>query len=349
MAPIIDHLIDHNSLKSVVCVTAQHREMLDQVLDIFSIKPDFDLDIMKKNQSLYDITANVMLSIKTVIDKVQPDMIIVQGDTTTTFISALAGFYQQIPVAHVEAGLRSFKKYSPFPEETNRILTTHIADLHFAPTQFAYDNLINEGINKEKISITGNTVIDSLVYITKKLKLQRTSSENKRHILVTGHRRENFGEKFEQMCYALKEIALNYKDVKITYPVHLNPNVQKPVYDILSGVNNIKLIPPVDYIEFVKLMHSSYLVLTDSGGVQEEAPTFGIPVLVMRENTERPEGVQAGVAKLVGTNREVIVNEAASLLDDKEKYASISKIANPYGDGKTGGRIVKLVEEYFEM
>ena len=346
MAPVVRMMAKSSKLAAYVCVTAQHRQMLDQVLEIFKIKPDFDLDLMKPNQTLFEISSSVLLAMNDVIKKVKPDIILVQGDTTTVFFTALSAFYHKIPIGHVEAGLRSYKKYSPFPEEINRLLTSHIADLHFAPTKLASENLIKEGIQSENILITGNTVIDSLIYIKNKLKFRKNDSANKKHILVTGHRRENFGENFEQMCYALKDIATQYKEIKITYPVHLNPNVQEPVYRILSKVENINLIKPVGYIEFVKLMHSSYIILTDSGGIQEEAPTFGIPVLVMRDTTERPEGIHAGVAKLVGTNRKVIVEEVKALVDDKDYYNSISQISNPYGDGKAAERIINKLEEY---
>lgn len=349
MAPIINKLYCHPSLRPIVCVTGQHRQMLDQVLDIFSIKPDYDLKIMKKNQTLFDITANVLISLEKVIEAISPNILLVQGDTTTTFVGALAGFYKKIPVGHVEAGLRTFNKYSPFPEEMNRSLTTHIADLHFAPTKLAFNNLTEAGVNKNSIFITGNTVIDALLYISRKLNLEELYNGQRKIILVTGHRRENFGARIKNICLALKEIAKKYSNVEIVYPVHLNPNIQEPVYRIISGIDNIKLIDPVDYLEFVKLMHKSYLILTDSGGVQEEAPSLGKPVLVMRDDTERPEGIQIGTARLIGTDRSTIVEEVSKLLNDKEKYKVMSEIPNPYGDGKASERIVNILEDYFGL
>ena len=339
----------NSNLQPVVCVTAQHREMLDQILNIFGITPDFDLNIMKPNQNLFDITANVLIEIKKIIDEINPDMVIVQGDTTTTFAGALAGFYQKLMIGHVEAGLRTFKKYSPFPEEMNRILTSQMTDFHFAPTIRAKENLLNEGVNQEKIFITGNTGIDALLFVKRMLEAKSDHRnfpwDDKRMILVTGHRRENFGKGFQNICTAIKKIAEQHSSVHIVYPVHLNPNVKKPVHEILSGIENIHLIPPQDYIEFVKLMDDSYLILTDSGGVQEEAPSMGKPVLVLRNDTERPEGIEAGTAVLVGTKLRKIVETVTELIHDTDKYSQYSKIKNPYGDGKASDKIVKIIEK----
>jgi len=346
LAPIILKVKSSSNLRPIICVTGQHREMLDQVLDIFSIKPDYDLNIMKANQTLFDISIDILQSIKSVMETVLPDILVIQGDTTTTFIASLAAYYLKIPIAHVEAGLRSFKKYSPFPEEINRKLTTHLADLHFVPTEISFNNLTNEGIDKNRIFITGNSVVDSLNFISQQIGFKKSDKPKKHIILVTGHRRENFGEKFEQLCYALKEIAQKFPSVQIIYPVHLNPNVQKPVYDILTGTSNIELLPPISYIDFIKLMHKSYLILSDSGGIQEEAPTFQIPVLVMRDTTERPEGIKAGIAKLVGTNKEIIVKEVSELLTNQDYYRSMTSGSNPYGDGNTSARIVKIIEDF---
>ena len=324
MAPVIKEMEKNQHLKPVVCVTAQHREMLDQVLGIFSIEPQYDLNIMEKDQTLFDITSNVLLELKTIIDEVKPDMIVVQGDTTTTFVSALAGYYNQIPIAHVEAGLRSFNKYSPFPEEMNRVFTSHVADLHFAPTEWARQNLLKEGIPDSMIRVTGNPVIDALHYIVKippteevlrlieQVGLHRNPDEpGPRLILVTAHRRENFGQPLENICAALRALAESYgQDLRIVYAVHLNPNVQEPVYRNLQGISNIALLPPLDYQPLVHLMKRAAIVLTDSGGLQEEAPDLGIPVLVMREVTERPEGVEAGTVKLVGTDSDIIIQDS---------------------------------------
>jgi len=344
MAPIINEMKKNSFFNTKVCVTAQHRQMLDQVLEIFSIQPDFDLDLMKPNQSLTELTKNVLKNIERVLTEVNPDMVIVQGDTTTTFISALACFYQKIAIGHVEAGLRTYKKYSPFPEEMNRVLTTKLADIHFAPTEISKQNLLNEGVESASVFVTGNTVIDALFDISKKLRIEPLK---RKMILVTGHRRENFGKNFEEIFLALKTIAINNPEIQIVYPVHLNPNVKKPVNEILYNIENIQLIDPVDYLEFVKLMNQSYIIITDSGGVQEEAPSIGKPVLVIRNDTERPEGVKAGTTILVGTEREKIINASQKLLDDTQYYDSISKVANPYGDGKSAKHIVKILNNYF--
>lgn len=356
LAPVIKELDRYpKEFSPIVCVTAQHREMLDQVLRIFNIKPEYDLGIMQKDQTLHDITSRGLLGIAGVIERVKPDIVIVQGDTTTTFAGSLAAFYAKIPVAHVEAGLRTHDKYHPFPEEINRRLTTQIADFHFAPTENSKQNLLKEGIDEKKILVTGNTVIDALFMINKKQSSRSAQekwnnyfqknfnikfSNKKKHILVTGHRRENFGQGFENICYALKEIAVSFEDVDVIYPVHLNPNVQRPVKEILRNIKNIYLIKPLDYEPFVYLMSRSYLILTDSGGVQEEAPSLGKPVLVMREKTERPEAVEAGTVKLVGTDKNKIVREVRKLLNNSEAYKKMSMAHNPYGDGKAASRIV---------
>ena len=361
LAPVIQKLKAENSrLKTITCVTAQHREMLDQVLKIFGIKPDYDLNIMRNNQTLFDISINALLEVEKVLKGERPSLLLVQGDTTTTFIASLAAFYLKIPIGHIEAGLRTNNKYQPFPEESNRRLTTHIADLHFAPTETAKNNLIIEGIKEDKIFVTGNTVIDALLtvvrdqksvvrqkaldkYFSEKWNLSLTSN-NRKLILITGHRRENFGEGLKNICYALKEITLNNPDIQIVYPVHLNPNVQEPISKILNGVKNIYLIEPLDYSSFVYLMSNSYLILTDSGGIQEEAPSLGKPVLVMRDVTERPEAVKGGTAKLVGSNKESIVKETQLLLDSKREYEKIIKAINPYGDGRASERIVEIIK-----
>lgn len=340
-----------------VCVTAQHRQMLDQVLNFFDVKPDYDLDLMKENQTLFDITSNSLKSLERVLKDFNPDLILVQGDTTTAFTGALAAFYNKIKVAHIEAGLRSGQKYSPYPEEMNRILVGHIADYHFAPTDVAKINLYNEGI-KEHVWVVGNTVIDALflgLETIEKNKAMRDRvekyfkkflKEQDKVILVTGHRRESFGEGFEKICNALKEIALKRQDVKIVYPVHLNPNVREPVNRILKGIENIILMEPLEYPYLIWLMSKSFIVLTDSGGIQEEAPSLGKPVLVMRNVTERIEGINAGTAKLVGTDPKKIVHETLFLIENKEEYERIAKIVNPYGDGKASEKILEIIEDY---
>ena len=337
-----------------VCVTAQHRQMLDQVLNIFSLRVHHDLNIMRKGQSLEDVTARVLTGMKTVLAAERPDMVIVQGDTTTAFAATLASYYAQIPVGHVEAGLRTWNKYSPFPEEINRVLATHIADLHFPPTSQSRTNLLREGIDPAHIVITGNTVIDALYYTRGSIRaryprfLRQFPSVDfsRRLILVTGHRRENFGTGFQAICQAIRAIAETEQDVEIIYPVHLNPNVQRPVRKILEGVRNVHLIAPLEYRAFVFLMDRSYLILTDSGGVQEEAPSLGKPVLVMRNHTERPEAVKAGTVKLVGTDQAKIVHEVKRLLHDREQYRRMSRAHNPYGDGKASPRIASAIKRY---
>jgi UDP-N-acetylglucosamine 2-epimerase (non-hydrolysing) len=358
LAPVIIRLKHSGSkLKAVVCVTAQHREMLDHVLDIFEIRPDYDLKIMKKNQSLFDITAEGLRKLEKVLKKEFPDIILVQGDTTTTFLASLAGYYLKIKIGHIEAGLRTDDKYNPFPEEMNRRLADCLADLYFVHTARAKENLLREGVDERKIFITGNTVIDALFITVKKQKNLNTQKKieqrflikygillnSKRTVLVTGHRRESFGEEMENICLGLKKIAQKNHDIQIIYPVHLNPNVQKPATKILSGVSNIYLIDPQDYSSFVWLMNQAYLILTDSGGIQEEAPSLGKPVLVMRKTTERIEGIEAGNAKLIGTDSENIFSETMKLLNDRGEYERISKATNPYGDGKASERIYDVL------
>lgn len=356
MAPVILELNKYPArFKSLVCVTAQHRQMLDQVLNIFDIEPDYDLDIMKPGQNLFDVTCNVLQGLKDVLAETTPDLVLVHGDTTTTMAASMAAYYCQIPVGHVEAGLRTHNKYAPFPEEVNRRLTGVLADFHFAPTEGAMRNLLNEGTPAEAITVTGNTVIDALLNIAGRIQVDPelyNSLQNKytfldpakRLILVTGHRRENFGEGFENICWALSDIVRLHPDVEILYPVHLNPNVQEPVKRILGPLKNIHLIDPVDYLPFVYLMNSAYMIITDSGGVQEEAPSLGKPVLVMRGTTERPEAVDAGTVILVGTDRQRIVSETSRLLNDVEAYRTMSLAHNPYGDGKAVERIVNFID-----
>ncbi|MBD3808283.1 MAG: UDP-N-acetylglucosamine 2-epimerase (non-hydrolyzing), partial [Epsilonproteobacteria bacterium] len=342
-----------------VCVTAQHREMLDQVLEIFDIKPDYDLNIMKPNQDLYDITSNVLLSMREVLKEFQPNIVLVHGDTTTTSAASLAAFYEKITIGHIEAGLRTNDIYSPWPEEANRQITGVLASYHFAPTSDTKENLLKENKNAKNIIVTGNTVIDALFLtldkIEKNVRLktnivntiakQYKLIDNKKIILITGHRRENFGQRFVNICEAIKELAINNPNIDIVYPVHLNPNVQKPAKKILSNVPNIHLIEPLQYECFVYLMDKSYFVITDSGGVQEEAPSLGKPVLVLRDTTERPEAVDAGTVRLVGTNKENIILEAAKLINDKIAYEKMSRAHNPYGDGNASKRIVEFLKK----
>ena len=356
MAPVIKAFKDEKIFDTKVCVTGQHRQMLDQVLDIFDIKPDYDLNIMELGQDLFDITANVLSGMKNVLSEYSPDLVLVHGDTSTTSATAIAAFYQKIKVGHIEAGLRTGNIYSPWPEEVNRQISGVIANYHFAPTSTSMENLLKENKNKENILVTGNTVIDALFLVLDKIekdaKLKNTIlksisdqyrfNSDKKIILVTGHRRENFGEGFTNICKALKKIADNNHDVDIVYPVHLNPNVQKPVKNILSNSKNIYLINPLSYENFIYLMSKSYFIITDSGGVQEEAPSLGKPVLVLRNTTERPEALEAGTVKLVGTNFEAIVNESQKFLDDEKEYKKMSKAHNPYGDGSASKRIVNF-------
>lgn len=354
LAPVIRGLSFHpEQFDTRVCVTAQHREMLDQVMDFFDIRADFDLDLMVPGQDLFGLTNRVLKGVQSVIPKVRPDWVIVQGDTTTSFAGALAAFYSNVPVAHVEAGLRTYNKRSPFPEEMNRQLVSRIADLHFAPTDKNRENLLNEGIADNTIYVTGNTVIDALLHCRKKAEKSHSTGmrhlneilrEDKKLILVTGHRRENFGRGFEQISDALYQLAMR-DDVQIIYPVHLNPNVQQTVSDRLGDVENIHLIEPLDYPSFVWLMDRSYLILTDSGGIQEEAPGLGKPVIVMREETERTEAVEAGTVLLTGTSTERIAGAVNRLLDNEDEYMDMSKRSNPYGNGDATAQIIKVLRE----
>lgn len=353
MAPLVKEFQKHPQFQTKVCVTAQHREMLDQVLDFFEIKPDYDLDLMKPNQNLYSLTADLIIGLKPVLEDFKPDYVYVHGDTSTSSVAALAAFYAGAKVCHVEAGLRTHNKWSPFPEEMNRQITGRIADYHFAPTMQSKQNLLAENTKENTILVTGNTVIDALLYSSEKVRaidngeietLKTMVDQNRKVILVTGHRRENHGQGFINICEALRDIATANPEVQIIYPVHLNPNVQKPVYELLGAVSNIHLIEPLAYPAFVWLMNQSYLIITDSGGVQEEAPSLGKPVLVMRETTERPEAVEAGTVLLVGTDKEKIVSEANSLLIDTERYKLMSGLHNPYGDGLASQRIAEFVK-----
>ncbi len=358
MAPVIKAFKNEKIFDTKVCVTGQHRQMLDQVLDIFDIKPDYDLNIMERGQDLFDITANVLSGMKNVLSEYSPDLVLVHGDTSTTSATAIAAFYQKIKVGHVEAGLRTGNIYSPWPEEVNRQISGVIANYHFAPTSTSMENLLKESKNKENVLVTGNTVIDALFLVLGKIEKdarlknkilksisdQYKFNDGKKIILVTGHRRENFGEGFTNICKALKKIADDNHDVDIVYPVHLNPNVQKPVKNILSNSKNIYLIDPLSYENFIYLMSKSYFIITDSGGVQEEAPSLGKPVLVLRNTTERPEAVEAGTVKLVGTNFDAIVNESQKFLDDEKEYKKMSKAHNPYGDGSASKRIVNFLK-----
>jgi UDP-N-acetylglucosamine 2-epimerase (non-hydrolysing) len=354
MAPLVHALSGKANVK--ICVTAQHREMLDQVLDLFEITPDFDLDIMSPGQDLFDITSNILLGIKKVLQSESPDIVLVHGDTTTSMAAAIAAFYLQIPVGHIEAGLRTYNIDSPFPEEFNRQLTSKIATFHFAPTEIARQNLLKEKVQDSKVFVTGNTVIDALLSVLEKARLANFSDNilevatflNKkkmtsRFILVTCHRRENFGECFEEICKALHDIAIENPDVKIIYPVHLNPNIRGPVNKILSNINNIYLIEPMEYLSFIKLMDLSYFIMTDSGGIQEEAPSLGKPVLVMRDTSERPEAIDAGTVKLVGTNKKRILKMVNRLLTDNKFYEQMSRAHNPYGDGNSSRRICDIL------
>lgn len=354
MAPLVKELKKNTEFETRVCVTAQHREMLDQVLDFFQIEPNYDLNLMKPNQSLYSLTGDIIMGLKPILEEFQPDYVYVHGDTTTTMSASIASFYSGAKVCHVEAGLRTNDKRSPFPEEINRQIAGRICDYHFAPTLQSQKNLLAENVRESEIVVTGNTVIDALLDSSNRVRniqnaeidyLQSILDPSKKLILVTGHRRENHGQGFINICEALKEIALTHEDIQIIYPVHLNPNVQKPVYDILGDINKIKLIEPLAYPAFVWLMTKSYLIITDSGGVQEEAPSLGKPVLVMRDTTERPEAVDAGTVLLVGTDKYKIISETKSLLTDEKKYKSMSDLHNPYGDGKACQRIVEFIKK----
>lgn len=351
LAPVIKEFKKEKYFNVKICFTGQHNEMVNQVLDFFQIKPHYRLDVMKENQSLFELTSRVLKGLKNVLEKEKPSLVFVQGDTTTAFVGALGAFYMKIQVGHIESGLRSFNKYFPFPEEINRVLISRLSDYHFAPTEKAKENLYKEGI-KENVWVVGNTVIDALVLVLDIIK--RQGEENyykyfdfidfsKKIILVTAHRRESFGKPFENICYALKEIAKKYEDVEIVYPVHLNPNVRAPVFRISKGIKNIHLIDPLIYPHLIWLMSKTYLILTDSGGIQEEAPSLGKPVLVMRNVTERTEGMEAGTAKLVGTDRKKIVKEVSNLLIKSDEYKKMVKVTNPYGDGKASKRILSKV------
>ena len=353
MAPLAKEFHKHSEFETKVCVTAQHREMLDQVLDFFEITPDYDLDLMKPNQNLYTLTADIITGLKPVLDDFKPDFVYVHGDTSTSAVAGLAAFYAGAKVCHVEAGLRTHNKWSPFPEEMNRQLTGRLADFHFAPTSKSKENLLLENIKEECILVTGNTVIDALLDSSERVAtiqneeielLKSIVESDQKLILVTGHRRENHGQGFINICEALKELATTNPDVQIIYPVHLNPNVQKPVHEILSGITNVKLIDPLAYPAFVWLMTQSYMIITDSGGVQEEAPSLGKPVLVMRDTTERPEAVEAGTVILVGTDKDKIVAQAQNLLTDTSRYQSMTALHNPYGDGKACARIAEFIK-----
>ena len=368
MAPLVKEFEKHpDEFDTIVCVTGQHREMLDQVLKIFDIKPNYDLNIMKQGQDLYDVTCRVLTGMRDVLKEVQPDVVLVHGDTTTSTASALAAFYQQIPVGHVEAGLRTRNIYSPWPEEMNRQITGRIATYNFSPTQLSRQNLLEERVDDEKITVTGNTVIDALYWVVEKIKSDKDLSielqdillkagyntnrlnTGRRLVLITGHRRENFGDGFIHICNAIKTLTQNYPDVDFVYPMHLNPNVRKPIHEVfgedLSDLGNMFFIEPLEYLSFVYLMEKSSIVLTDSGGIQEEAPGLGKPVLVMRNTTERPEALDAGTVKLVGTDYDMIVNSVSTLLDNREEYNKMSKAVNPYGDGKACGRIVDFIRK----
>lgn len=356
MAPLVHALASDHRFDSKVCVSAQHREMLDQVLELFEIAPDYDLNIMKPGQSLSDVTAAILIGLKSVIDDFRPDVLLVHGDTSTTFAAALAAYYHQIPVGHVEAGLRTGNLYSPWPEEGNRKLTGALSSYHFAPTETSRANLIAENVTPSQVIITGNTVIDALFWVREKISSSCVLSSGlqerypmldpeKRMILVTGHRRESFGQGFEQICKALQRIAIEFENIQIVYPVHLNPNVRGTVGRLLNDVRGVYLIEPQDYLPFVYLMMRATLILTDSGGIQEEAPSLGKPVLVMRDTTERPEAVSAGTVRLVGTNDDVIFSEVARLLSDSAEYQKMSQAHNPYGDGQACARIVEALAQ----
>ena len=355
MAPLVHALERDFHFSSRVCVTAQHREMLDQVLGLFEIAPDYDLNLMKPGQTLSDVTSGILKGMESVLDDFEPDVVLVHGDTATTFATALAAYYKKIPVGHVEAGLRTGNLYSPWPEEGNRKLTAALTSYHFAPTETSKQNLLNENILASEISVTGNTVIDALLWVKNKLDHDAPSRDelaeqfpmlesDKKLVLVTGHRRESFGGGFERICEALRKISSEHDDCQVVYPAHLNPNVQEPVKRILAGCSNVHLLPPMNYLPFVYLMNKSHLILTDSGGIQEEAPSLGKPVLVMRDTTERPEAVDAGTVKLVGTDIDLIVNEARNLLVNDTAYADMSRAHNPYGDGQACKRILDFLK-----
>ena len=350
LAPIIRELGKRSELENVVCVTAQHREMLDSALELFNIRPDYDLDVMAENQTPAQVASAILARLDPILQQEQPDWVLVQGDTTTTAAAALAAFYRRIQVGHVEAGLRTFDKWHPFPEEVNRKVTSAIGDLHFAPTAGAKKNLVREGVSQENVIVTGNPVIDALEWVAElaptpavRELISRLDLEERRLLLVTAHRRENWGEPLENICLALREIVEARPDVKVVYPVHLNPNVHEPVHRLLGETPNIILLPPADYLTTVHLMRQAYIVVTDSGGIQEEAPSLGKPVLVLRQVTERPEAVEAGAAKVIGVERQVIVNEISRLLDNSAERERMAHAVNPYGDGRASGRIVAAI------
>ena len=367
MAPLVKEFQKNpEHFQTIVCVTGQHRQMLDQVLELFEITPDYDLDIMKAGQDLYDVTSRVLIGMRDVLKEAQPDVVLVHGDTTTSTAAALAAFYQQIPVGHVEAGLRTHNIYSPWPEEMNRQLTGRIATYHFAPTSLSRENLLQEGVDEGTISVTGNTVIDALYWVVNKIKTNASLREDmqqlllqsgydvtrlkegRKLVLITGHRRENFGDGFINMCTAIRDLTQKYPEVDFVYPMHLNPNVRKPIHEVfgedLNNLGNMFFIEPLEYLSFVTLMEKADIVLTDSGGIQEEAPGLGKPVLVMRDTTERPEALEAGTVKLVGTDYNKILTEVSELLDDEDAYKAMSHAVNPYGDGLACGRIVKMLK-----
>lgn len=367
MAPLVKEFQKSvDAFQAIVCVTGQHREMLDQVLELFEINPDYDLNIMKQGQDLYDITTRVLIGMRDILKEVQPDVVLVHGDTTTSTAAALAAFYQQIPVGHIEAGLRTYDIYSPWPEEMNRQITSRIATYHFAPTALSKNNLLNEGVNGNSIYVTGNTVIDALYWVINRIKSSEDLKQSlssviqsngyevsrliggRKMVLITGHRRENFGDGFLSLCKAIKTLAENYPDVDFIYPMHLNPNVRKPIREVfgeyLSELRNMFFIEPLEYLSFVYLMEKSTIVLSDSGGIQEEAPGLGKPVLVMRDTTERPEALEAGTVKLVGTDYDKIISEVSALLDNSQYYDKMSKAVNPYGDGLACERIVSCLK-----
>ena len=362
LCPVISAMREHGELEPLVCVTGQHREMLDQVLEVFSVVPHVDLNLMRPNQTLGGLTSRAIAAIDDFLQQHKPDVVVVQGDTTTVFCAALCAFYHKIPIAHVEAGLRTGDKHSPFPEEANRVLTSRLADLHFAPTDTSRGNLLSEGVSEDQVLVTGNTVIDALLVAVERVRCQPPvvpglpldlleKSGDMPVVLITGHRRENFGSGFENICLAIADLARRFPQTQFVYPVHLNPNVREPVYRLLGGLGdegslaNVHLIPPLDYLPFVWLMDRSVLVLTDSGGVQEEAPSLGKPVLVMRDTTERPEAVEMGTVRLVGTDSDVIIRETSELLTNPSAYDAMAKAVNPYGDGRASGRIVTAIAD----
>lgn len=360
MAPVIHALAAAPEFTIKVCVTAQHRQMLDQVLELFSIRTDYDLDVMQDNQDLFDLSSRILIGLREVLQREKPDFVLVQGDTTTCFIGSLAAFYLRIPVGHIEAGLRTADIYAPFPEEANRAMTSRLAALHFAPTEQSCRNLYKEGIAKDKVHLTGNTVIDALLWVRQKNDakinpepfgpadpvVQVQDQDKRPYVLITGHRRENFGDGFQNICEAIAVLADRHPEIDFIYPVHLNPNVQQPVNALLGKKKNIYLIPPLDYAPFVQAMGQARLILTDSGGVQEEAPSLGKPVLVMRESTERPEAVEGGTVRLVGTDKELIIRETERLLTDEKAYKSMASKSNPYGDGQAATRIVEVLKTF---